>query len=185
MTLTVVCLFSQVEYHQMRTVGILDPDERVELLDGQILSKAAKNPPHAATNLCAADYLRNLVTGLALIRVQDPINLNPYSEPEPDIAVVQIDPQLYVKHHPTPTEIFLLIEISDTTLERDRKQKAAAYAKAGIEDYWILDVNTRQVRVFREIVNTTYQQETILNEEATLFMIAFPEIEISISQLFP
>jgi Uma2 family endonuclease len=79
----------------------------------------------------------------------------------------------------------LLIEISDTTLEQDRKQKAAAYAKAGIADYWILDVNTRQVRVFREIVNQTYQQETILNEEATLFLLAFPEIEVQIARLFP
>ncbi len=84
-----------------------------------------------------------------------------------------------------PADTFLLIEISDTTLEQDRKQKAAAYAKAGIADYWILDVNTRQVRVFREIVNQTYQQETILNEEATLFLLAFPEIEVQIARLFP
>lgn len=185
MTSTGVRLWTQDEYHRMTEAGILDPDERVELLEGQIISMAAKNPPHSATNLCAADYLRNLLTGKALIRIQDPIDLNVHSEPEPDIAVVQIDPRRYVDHHPTPAEIFLLVEISDTTLERDRKQKAVVYAKAGIADYWILDVNKRQVRIFREIVAGTYQRETILNEEATLSLLAFPDLELQIDQLFP
>ncbi len=183
---TGVRLFSQDEYHRMAETGILAIDERVELLEGQIILMAAKNPPHSATNLCAAEYLRTLLVGLALIRIQDPIDLNPFSEPEPDIAVVRIDRHFYAESHPTPADVFLLIEISDTTLERDRKQKAAAYARAGIADYWILDVNTRQVRVFREIVNERYQQESILlNEEATLFMLAFPEIAVQINQLFP
>lgn len=185
MTSTGVRLWTQDEYHRMTDAGILNPDERVELLEGQIISMAAKNPPHSATNLCAADYLRNLLTGKALIRIQDPIDLNVYSEPEPDIAVVQIDPQRYIDHHPTPKEIFLLVEISDTTLERDRKQKAASYAKAGIADYWILDVNKQQVHVFREIVAGAYQRETILNEEATLSLLAFPNLEVQIDQLFP
>jgi Uma2 family endonuclease len=185
MTSTSVRLWTQDEYHRMTEAGILDPDERVELLEGQIISMAAKNPPHSATNLCAADYLRTLFAGKALIRVQDPIDLNIYSEPEPDIAVVQIDPQRYLDHHPTPAEVFLLVEIADTTLERDRKQKAAIYGKAGIADYWILDVNARQVRVFREIVAGTYQRETILNEEATLSLLAFPDLEVHIEQMFP
>ena len=71
--------------------GIVNPDERIELIDGQIISISAKNSLHAATNLCAAVYLRNLLAGLALIRIQDPIALSDNSEPEPDIAVVQID----------------------------------------------------------------------------------------------
>jgi Uma2 family endonuclease len=185
MTSTGLRLWTRDEYYRMTEAGILDPDERVELLEGQIISMAAKNPPHSATNLCAADHLRTLLTGKALIRIQDPIALNTYSEPEPDIAVVQIDPRQYVDHHPTPAEIFLLVEIADTTLERDRKQKAAAYAKAGISDYWILDVNTRQVRVFREIVAGAYQRETILNEEATISLLAFPDLEVQIDRLFP
>ena len=185
MTSTSVRLFSQDEYHRMTEAGILDSDERVELLEGQIITMAAKNPPHSATNLCAADYLRNLLAGKVLIRIQDPIDLNPYSEPEPDIAVVQIDARRYIDRHPTPAEIFLLVEIADTTLERDRKEKATAYAKAGIADYWILNVKTQQVHVFREIVAGVYQQETILNEEATLSPLAFPDIEVQIASLFP
>ena len=185
MTSTGVRLWTQDEYHRMTEAGILDPDERIELLEGQIISMGAKNPPYSATNLCAADYLRSLLIGKALIRIQDPIDLNVYSEPEPDIAVVQIDSRRYVDHHPNPGEIFLLVEISDTTLERDRKQKATVYAKAGIADYWILNVNTRQVHIFREIVTGIYQQETILNEDATLSLLAFPDLEVQIDQMFP
>lgn len=82
--------------------------------------------------------------------MQDPIQLSQYSEPEPDIAVVRIDARKYIDRHPAPNEIFLLIEVADTTLDTDRKQKAPLYAKAGIADYWILDVNQRQVFVLGE-----------------------------------
>jgi Uma2 family endonuclease len=185
MTVTDVRLWTVDEYRRMTETGILNPDERVELIDGQIISMSAKNPPHAATNLCAADYLRSLLAGLALIRIQDPIALSYNSEPEPDIAVVQIDPRLYQDFHPGPDNILLLVEIADTTLETDRKRKAPAYAKAGITDYWILDVNTRQVYVFREPGEANYRQETVFNEDDVLSMLAFPEIEVRISQLFP
>ena len=185
MTATDVRLWTIDEYYRMAEAGILSSDERVELLEGQIILMSAKNPPHAATNLCAADYLRNLLSGRALIRIQDPIRLNSYSEPEPDIAVVRIDPRLYLDHHPTPNEIFLVVEVADTTLERDRKQKALAYAKAQILDYWILDVNTQRVYIFREPGTEAYQQEIILDEDATLSLLAFPEIEVQLDQLFP
>lgn len=185
MTVTDLRLWTVEEYRRMTETGILNPDERVELIDGQIISISAKNPPHAATNLCAADYLRNLLARLALIRIQDPIALSYNSEPEPDIAVVQIDRRLYQDFHTAPDNIFLLIEIADTTLETDRKRKAPAYANAGITDYWILDVNTLQVYVFREPGEANYLQETVFNEDDVLSMLAFPEIEVQISQLFP
>jgi len=133
----------------------------------------------------AADYLRNLLSGLALIRIQDPVTLSANSEPEPDIAVVQIDSRLYQDFHPAPANILLLVEIADTTLETDRKRKAPAYAKAGIADYWILDINTRQVYVFREPVGGNYRQETIFDEDGILSMLAFPEIEVQVGRLFP
>ncbi|BAY79743.1 hypothetical protein NIES25_62290 (plasmid) [Nostoc linckia NIES-25] len=132
-----------------------------------------------------SDRLKRLLAELALVRVQDPIQLSQYSEPEPDIAVVRIDARKYINHHPAPHEIFLVIEVADTTLETDRKQKAPLYAKAGITDYWILDVNQRQVYVFREPSLEGYNLEFILPEDATLSSIAFPEIKIQIGKLFP
>jgi Uma2 family endonuclease len=185
MTQTRVRLWNVDEYHRMLETGIITAYERVELIDGQVIPMSAKNPPHAATTLCASDYLKRLLAEVALVRVQDPIQLSQYSEPEPDIAVVRIDARKYIDRHPAPNEIFLLIEVADTTLETDRKQKAPLYAKAGIADYWILDVNQRQVFVFREPGLEGYNLKFILPEDATLSLMAFPEIEVQISQLFP
>ncbi|MBD2037130.1 Uma2 family endonuclease [Leptolyngbya sp. FACHB-321] len=185
MTLTKVRLWTVDEYHHMTAVGILAPEEQVELIEGQIIPMAAKNPPHAATNLCAADHFRQALIGQALVRIQDPIRLGEYSEPEPDIAIVRLDSRKYIDHHPAPTEIFLLIEVADTTLAFDRGQKANLYAKAGIADYWILDVNDRQVYVLRAPTPEGYQQETVFGSDAVLAPLAFPGVDVSLQQLFP
>ncbi|QLE55883.1 Uma2 family endonuclease [Nostoc sp. TCL26-01] len=182
---TRIRLWNVEEYHRMLETGIITADERVELIEGQVMPMSAKNPPHAATTLCASDYLKRLLAEVALVRVQDPIQLNQYSEPEPDIAVVHLDPRKYLDHHPTPNEVFLLIEVADSSLETDRQQKAPLYAKSGIAEYWILDVNQHQVYVFREPGMGGYNQEFILDEDATLSLLAFPDVEVQISQLFP
>ena len=85
-----------------------------------------------------------------LVRLQDPIQLDTYSEPEPDIAVVHPQSNFYADHHPTPEEIYLIIEIADTTINRDLGIKANLYAAAGIADYWVFNVTTQQLHVFRD-----------------------------------
>ncbi|OCR02539.1 hypothetical protein BCD67_01235 [Oscillatoriales cyanobacterium USR001] len=185
MTVTKLRLWTVDEYHQMIETGILDEDDRVELLEGQIIEMSPQIPMTAATTQHSSNYLSNLLTGLAYIRMQLPITLRPNSEPEPDIAVVRIVSNEYCDHHPTADEIFLVVEIANTTLAKDRRQKVRAYANANIPEYWILDVNERQVYVFREPGNDTYQQEIILNEEAIFSMVAFPEIAVSVGELFP
>jgi len=184
MTVTKLRLWTVDEYHQMIETGILD-DDRVELLEGQIIEMSPQIPLHAATTQSASDYLRSLLAGRVTIRIQSPITLRPNSEPEPDIAVVRLDPGRYCDHHPTPNEIFLVVEVANTSLAKDRRQKVRAYASANIPEYWILDVIQRQVYVFRKPGNETYQEEIILNEEAIFSMVAFPEIELSVSELFP
>lgn len=185
MTTTRLKLFTVDEYYQMSALGILPVDERTELLDGEILLMAAKNPPHSAITKTTADYLRELVSSLADIRVQEPVHLSWRSEPEPDIAVVRIDERNYIDHHPTPDEVFLVIEVADATLNFDRKRKAASYSKAKINDYWVIDVKDEQVFVFREPGAKTYQQQTVVSKGAVLNAIAFPDIQISVERFFP
>jgi Uma2 family endonuclease len=185
MTTTEIRLWSVDEYHRMIEAEILTTDDQVELIEGQIIQMSPQQPPHAATTQRASDYVRELLAGKATIRVQLPITLRPNSEPEPDIAVVRIDAREYLNGHPTPDDIFLLIEVADATLRRDCQQKARAYAKAKIADYWVIDVNSRQVYVFREPGDETYQQEIILKEDATFSLLAFPDVEVQIAQLFP
>ena len=185
MTSTKVRLWTVDEYHRLIETGILTTDEKVELVEGQIIQMSPQRPPHAATTQRTANYLSRLLRNQAYIRVQLPITLLPNSEPEPDIAVVRIDDREYFDHHPTADEMFLLVEVAKTTLKSDRIIKASTYAKAEIPEYWVLDVQERQVHVFREPVGEAYQQETILNEDATISMIAFADVNMSLNQLFP
>jgi Uma2 family endonuclease len=185
MTVTKLRLWTVDEYHQMIETGILDEDDRVELLEGQIIEMRPQIPLTAATTQRSTNYLSNLLTGLAYIRMQLPITLRPNSEPEPDIAVVRIVYNEYCDHHPTPDEIFLVVEVANTTLRKDRGQKVRDYANANIPESWILDVNERRVYVFRNPGNKGYQEEIILNESAIFSMVAFPEIAVAVGELFP
>lgn len=178
-------LWSVKEYYLMADTGILSPDERVELLEGEVISMAAKNPPHVITTKLASDYLEDLLTGLALVRTQDPIHINEHSQPEPDIAVVMLPLRRYLEHHPLVDEIFLIIEVADATLTFDTERKAALYAQAGVTDYWVVDVGDRQVYIFREPVAGTYTNKSVLSENCTIKPLAFPEIEVALWEFFP
>ncbi|MBH8564693.1 Uma2 family endonuclease [Nostoc sp. CENA67] len=183
MTATQNRLWTVEEYHRMIEAGILTSKDKVELLDGRIIQMSPLSPPNAATTQRASDYLKVQLMGKAHVRMQLPITLST-SEPEPDIAVVRIDANGYADHHPTPSEILLLVEVAYSSLNIDREEKAPIYARANIGGYWILDIIERQVYIFRQPSNLGYQEETILQQDAVIAPIAFPEIEIPFSELF-
>lgn len=174
---------SAQDYHRMAEAGILLPDERVELLGGQIIRKAAKGTAHSAAVSRIEHLLRDRVGDRVLICLQDPIRLDDYSEPEPDVAVVRPDPQYYEDHHPTPAEVFLLIEVADTSLKFDCETKALAYARSGIAEYWVLDVNDRKLHIYRSPSANGYQSETILAESLAVAPLAFPECVVVVKEL--
>lgn len=180
-----VRLWTVDEYHRMIEQDILTSDDKVELLEGQIIHMSPQRPPHAATTQCAANYLTRLLVKQTYIRVQLPLTLPPNSEPEPDIAVVRIDAREYFDRHPAADDIFLLVEVAQTTLQSDRVNKARIYARANIPEYWVLDVEQRQLYVFRQPQADVYQQEIILNQDATISIVAFPDVNLSLSNLFP
>lgn len=184
MTSTKVHLWNVYEYHRMIETGILTSDDQVELLEGQIIQMSPQRPPDAATTQRTANYLSRLLLGQAYIRVQLPITLPPNSEPEPDIAVVRIDMREYFDRHPAADDIFLLVEVAKTTLH-DRVNKARIYAIANITEYWVLDIQQRQVYIFRQPGTETYQQEIILNQDATISPVAFRDINVIVNHLFP
>jgi Uma2 family endonuclease len=139
--------FSVMEYHRLIELGILTEDDNLELLDGYLVHKMSRNPPHdAAIQKGMKKWLRLLPPGWDL-RVQSAITLAE-SEPEPDFAIVRGDEQTYVARHPTAADIGLVVEVSDSTLPGDRDDKGRIYARAGIECYWIVNLNERQVEVY-------------------------------------
>lgn len=178
-------LWTVAEYHRMAKTGILDEDERVELLEGKIIWKSAKGTAHCSAVGRIGKLLHNCLGNQASISIQEPIKLNQRSEPEPDVAVLQIDPLDYADHHPTPSEVYLIIEVADSSLKFDCETKGKAYAQAGIADYWVLDVVNRQLYVFREPNEEGYQSKVILGEDARISPLQFAELQIVVLEMLP
>jgi Uma2 family endonuclease len=173
------------DYHRMSEMGILDPNERTELIDGQITLMVAKGTPHVITlQLLASELLGQLGTTV-LIRTQDPIHLDNSSEPEPDLVIVRGEILDYVDRYPQPNDIYLLVEVADSTLNYDCQVKDKTYAKAGIPDYWVVDLKNRQVHVFRNPTPTGYASQLILAESQTVSPLAFPDVIVPIGSILP
>jgi hypothetical protein len=134
------------EYHRLIRSGILTEEDKVELLEGRIVSKMARNPPHdSAIQLTQESCQAHLPTEWR-IRVQMAITLAD-SEPEPDLVLVRGHPRRYAQHHPGPTDIGMVAEIANTSLAEDR-DKARIYARANISCYWIVNLTDRQIEVY-------------------------------------
>ncbi len=177
--------FTVSEYHRMSELGILVPTERTELVNGQIIAMAAKGTLHTSAVLLTQDLLSDRLGKQVFVKSQDPIRLNDDSEPEPDILLAVRDPLAYSTHHPTAAEVLLVIEIADSSLKYDLETKAPLYAKAGILEYWVLDVVERKLHVFQQPTALEYQRQTILAETLEIAPLAFPDCAIAIRDLLP
>jgi Uma2 family endonuclease len=131
----------------MIEAGILGEDDPVELLEGYLVLKMSRNPPHDGTLDLVAATLRAAIPAGWIIRSQQAITL-PDSEPEPDLAVVRGHPRTYLTRHPNSADVGLLVEVANTSLQRDLADKAGVYARAGIPAYWVIDVANGAVEVF-------------------------------------
>ncbi|HLP91175.1 MAG TPA: Uma2 family endonuclease [Nostocaceae cyanobacterium] len=178
-------LWTVEDYHRMAEAGIFGEDERVELLEGKIIWMIAKGTAHRSAVARIDRLLQDSLKNIALISVQDPVKLNDKSEPEPDIAVLKLDPLDYADHHPTPAEVYLIIEVADSSLKFDCEIKAQAYAQAGIKDYWVLDVINRQLYIFRNPTPEGYQNQVIFTENDLISPVEFPNVQIAVSEMLP
>ncbi|MEG4941595.1 Uma2 family endonuclease [Microcoleus sp. F4-D5] len=137
------------QYHAIIQAGILTDDDSVELLEGWLVFKMPKNPPHRATTRLVRTALENILPPGWYVDSQEPITLS-NSEPEPDLVVVRGDTRQYLDRHPGAEDIALIIEVSDTTLQRDRTVKKRIYARAGIAIYWIVNLVEGLVEVYSQ-----------------------------------
>ncbi len=141
--------FSIDEYHRMIEYGILTTDDRIELLNGYLVNKMPIHPPHAtATTRLFKWFVQRLIAGWT-VRSQQPVTFAP-SEPEPDVTVARGDEATYSVRHPGPADVGILIEVAESTLERDRTDKSAIYAAAGIPVYWIVNLIDRVIEVYTD-----------------------------------
>lgn len=140
---------SIAQYHQMVQSGILTDDDPVELLEGWLVTKMPKNPPHRLATQLMREALADLVPAGWYVDAQEPITTTD-SEPEPDVVIVRGDRRDYRDRHPGPKDVALVVEVSDTTLQRDRTTKQRLYAAAGIAAYWIVNLVDGQIEVYQE-----------------------------------
>jgi Uma2 family endonuclease len=173
------------DYHRMSELGILDPNERTELIAGHITLMAAKGTPHVTSLHLLANALRGLLGNTALVRTQDPIRLDDFSEPEPDLAIVRGTIFDYADHHPYPSEVFLVVEVADSTLRQDCEIKDKLYAQANILEYWVLDLKNRQLNIFRNPTPTGYTSHLILTEPNQVSPLAFPNLTLTLTAILP
>jgi Uma2 family endonuclease len=139
--------FSVPEYHRLIQLGILTEDDNLELLEGYLVHKMSRNPPHDATLQLLQDALPRALPAAWCLRIQSAITLAD-SEPEPDGAVVRGNARTYSAHHPTRPDIGIIIEAAESTLAADRIDKSRIYARAGIISYWIINLKDRQIEVY-------------------------------------
>jgi len=133
------------DYYRMAEVGILAPDARVELIDGEIIDMASPGPQHAAAVHRLMEVLMRAVDRRASVLVQNPVRLSELSEPQPDLALLRRREDFYSEHHPRPADVLLIIEIADTSLRFDRDTKVSLYAVHGIPEMWLVDLRGRRL----------------------------------------
>lgn len=175
--------FTVDEYHAMGEQGVLGPEDRVELLEGLIVRKMNQLPPHSSTVQILSRWLYRNVPESVDIRCQLPITLST-SEPEPDFAIVTGASDKYRQRHPSGNECRLVIEVADSSLARDLG-KAAIYASAGVEEYWIVKITSRSLLRMRQPESGSYQEVVEIEcDKAVDFQLDESKLSLPLSELF-
>ena len=176
-------LFTVDDYYRMAESGILREDDRVELIDGEIIAMAPIGPGHAATVEDLGDRLRAVLPASARLRSQNPVHLGLRAEPDPDLVIVKRREDGYRTEHPQPADVLLLIEVADSSLVYDRQTKAPMYARAGIPELWIVNLIDRAIEVYRDPSPVGYQTVTVARRGEDLQPLAFPDVSIAVSDV--
>lgn len=171
--------FSVSEYHLMAEVGILSEDDRVELIEGEIVKMSPIGSRHAACVSRLNRLLNRLLRPDTIVRVQDPIRLDGYSEPEPDVALVKPRDDFYSREHPEPGDVLLLIEVADTSVERDLEAKLPLYARAGIPEAWLVNLPAETIEVHSRPDGGEYRETVRTKRGETLKSRTIPGLELA------
>jgi hypothetical protein len=172
------------EFRRLAEVGVLDEDDRVELLEGQLVDMSPIGPRHALAVDTLRDLLAAVVAPPVRVRGQNPVTLDEGSEPQPDIALVRQPWHGYPGSHPGPADILLLVEVADSSLTTDTGAKRALYARAGIREFWVVDLVADVVRVHRGPDGEAYATEFEVAPAGRLEVEALPEVSIPAAPLF-
>ena len=175
--------FNVEDYYRMAEAGILGEDDRVELIEGEIVEMPPIGPAHGGGVKYLTNTFARLVGGDAILSVQNPVRLSDLSEPVPDVCLLRPRADFYRGSHPGPEDVLLLVEVADTTAAFDRRVKLPLYARAGIREYWIVDLGAGIVDVHRGPVSEGYAERTELRPVDRVAPAALPDAALNVSDI--
>ena len=172
-------------YHRMAEAGILGEDDMVELVDGELIDMAPIGQGHAATVCGLTEALVTACLGRAIVSPQNPVRLDQWNEPQPDLAVLRRRTDFYATgERPGPADVLLLIEVADSSLQFDRTVKLPLYARAGIAELWIVDMKRRVLEAYRNPAGDGYRETAAHQPGGQLALLMAPEIVVRLDLMF-
>jgi Uma2 family endonuclease len=175
--------FTRADYHRMAQVGIIKPGARVELIDGDVVEMS----PIGRRHVVSVDRVNRLfsqgVGDAAIVRVQSPIVLGEYGEPEPDVTLLRFRADFYAESEETPEDVLLIVEVADTSEGYDRRTKAPLYARFGILELWIVDLNREWITVYTDPAPGGYATTRVFRRGESLSPLAFPDLTTAVDDI--
>ena len=172
------------EYYRMAEVGLIAPDARTELIEGEVIEMAPMGSPHAGRVSQLSHLIFPALGNSGLMRVQLPVHLDDYSEPMPDLAVVRPRKDFYSSRHPGSADTLLIVDVSDSSLRFDRDVKVPLYSRHQVPEVWLLDLSHDRIHFFRAPRDGTYTDVSFADEPKVIALSALPEITVDLSGLF-
>jgi Uma2 family endonuclease len=176
-------LFTVEDYYRMAEVGILGPEDRVELIDGEILQMSPLGNKHIACSNRATMLFTEAFGRAVIVSVQNPLRLDTYNEPQPDIIILKPHPDFYESKRVSSEDALLVVEISDTSLVFDLKTKLAHYASSRVQEYWIEDLQHNLLLVFRGPAGSNYKESLTFRRGDRVSLLAFPDTTLKVEDL--
>jgi Uma2 family endonuclease len=169
----------------MGKAGILHEDDRVELIEGELIEMAAIGSYHFTTVNKLNRGFSAQAANAFIVSVQNPVRLSRYSEPQPDVVLLRPRSDEYADGLPGPEDVLLIVEVSDSTVATDRRVKLPLYAAAGIPEAWLVNIPRRSVEVHREPLDRRYQQVTVFRKGSRVSLLLLPDISVAVEDILP
>jgi Uma2 family endonuclease len=175
--------FNVDEYYRMAEVGLLSEDDRVELIEGEIVEMSPIGKTHGGTVKQSNNFLNRALGDSFIVSVQDPIRISDFSEPQPDLALLKSRKDFYRNSHPTSEDVLVVIEVADTSLNYDRNVKLPLYARAGIPEAWLMVLAKDVIEVHSQPENGKYKKVSRLKRGKTLVSSVIPDFSCKVADL--
>jgi Uma2 family endonuclease len=176
--------FTAEDFYHLYETGLLDSKDRIELLNGEIIIMHAIGRRHAQAVTNFNFEFGEQARRRYMISPQNPVELERYSAPQPDLVLVPMSRRTALRH-PTPGEVFLIIEVADSSLQYDREEKRRAYASTGIREFWLLNLEDDVLEIYRHPGGNAYREQLTIPANGSASPLAFPDVTIALADILP